>query len=261
MSGVQVPPPLPVSHAQSRPGDGVRAKLWAARSGVPAWRTDLESTASSTRGLQATALRANKAAMESTEPRSAYDVVIVGAGHAGAQAAINLRQGKFTGSIALLGDERAPPYERPPLSKEYLAGEKPFDRILLRPEAFWAERDIAFHAGARVASVDALDHRLRLANDREIGFGKLNLGGGGQPPNAQLSRRAGGQYPRDPPQARCRPDPRAAGRSAAHRHRRRRLYRAGSCCCDAQARQACDSPGGARPGAFARCRTDPLALL
>lgn len=54
-----------------------------------------------------------------------YDVLIVGAGHAGAQAAIALRQAKFEGTIAIVGDEPELPYERPPLSKDYLAGEKP----------------------------------------------------------------------------------------------------------------------------------------
>ena len=71
---------------------------------------------------------------------SRYDVLIVGAGHAGAQAAIALRQSKFEGSIALLGDEPELPYERPPLSKEYLAGVKPFERLLIRNAAFWEER-------------------------------------------------------------------------------------------------------------------------
>ena len=67
---------------------------------------------------------------------SYYDVLIVGAGHAGAQAAISLRQSGFEGSVAMIGDEKDPPYERPPLSKEYLAGEKPFERIQIRPEKF-----------------------------------------------------------------------------------------------------------------------------
>ena len=73
--------------------------------------------------------------------QSHYDVVIVGAGHGGAQAAIALRAAKFAGSIAMVGDEPELPYERPPLSKEYLAGDKPFERILIRPPAFWGERD------------------------------------------------------------------------------------------------------------------------
>jgi len=78
-----------------------------------------------------------------------YDVLIVGAGHGGAQAAIALRQGKFAGSIAVLGDEPELPYERPPLSKEYLAGDKSFDRILIRQPAFWEERQVAMLPGRR----------------------------------------------------------------------------------------------------------------
>ncbi|MCE3519430.1 FAD-dependent oxidoreductase, partial [Escherichia coli] len=58
-----------------------------------------------------------------------YDVVIVGAGHGGAQVAIALRQSGFAGSIALVGAEAELPYERPPLSKEYLSGDKPFERM------------------------------------------------------------------------------------------------------------------------------------
>ena len=55
---------------------------------------------------------------------SYYDVLIVGAGHAGAQAAITLRQLGFEGSVGMIGDEKDPPYERPPLSKEYFAGNR-----------------------------------------------------------------------------------------------------------------------------------------
>ncbi len=110
-----------------------------------------------------------------------YDVIIVGAGHAGAQAAISLRQMQFEGSIALIGDERVPPYERPPLSKEYLAGDKPFERILLRPENFWGERNIDLLTGRRVASVEAMDKRITLTSDNSISFGKLIWAAGGTP--------------------------------------------------------------------------------
>ena len=64
------------------------------------------------------------------------DVVIVGAGHGGAQCAIALRQGGFTGTVAMIGREPEPPYERPPLSKEYFAREKTFDRLYIRPPQF-----------------------------------------------------------------------------------------------------------------------------
>ena len=78
---------------------------------------------------------------------SRYDVLIVGGGHAGAQAAIALRQNKYEGTIAIIGEEPETPYERPPLSKDYLSGEKPFERILIRPAALWAERNIAMLLG------------------------------------------------------------------------------------------------------------------
>ena len=112
---------------------------------------------------------------------SSYDVLIVGAGHAGAQAALLLRQMKFEGSVALLGDERELPYERPPLSKEYMAGEKPFERILIRPENFWTERNVDMLLGNRVAKVDPQAHKVVLSDDSEIGYGKLIWATGGTP--------------------------------------------------------------------------------
>ncbi|RRC08778.1 NAD(P)/FAD-dependent oxidoreductase, partial [Escherichia coli] len=95
--------------------------------------------------------------MTDTNP-TPFDVLIVGAGHGGAQAAIALRQRKFEGTIALLGDEPELPYERPPLSKEYLAGDKPFERLLIRPAAFWVDRDITLLPGRLVVSVNAAAH-------------------------------------------------------------------------------------------------------
>jgi len=110
-----------------------------------------------------------------------YDLLIVGAGHAGAQAAIALRQNKFEGSIAIVGDEPEIPYERPPLSKDYLAGEKPFERILIRPATFWPERDIAMLTGKRVVSVDPQAHRVTTGDGSAIGYGTLIWAAGGSP--------------------------------------------------------------------------------
>ncbi|QHD70889.1 FAD-dependent oxidoreductase (plasmid) [Sphingobium yanoikuyae] len=111
---------------------------------------------------------------------SCYEVLIVGAGHAGAQAGIALRQAGFEGSIAMIGDEKYPPYERPPLSKEYFAGDKSFDRILIRPANFWAERTIDMLLGRRVKSVDPVG-KFVTAGDEEIGYGKLIWCTGGSP--------------------------------------------------------------------------------
>lgn len=110
-----------------------------------------------------------------------YDIVIVGAGHAGAQAAICLRQMGFEGSLALVGDEDFLPYERPPLSKEYLAGDKPFERILLRPAAFWPERDIDLLLGKRVGAVDPVAKLLTLGGGAQLGYGQLIWATGGTP--------------------------------------------------------------------------------
>ena len=68
------------------------------------------------------------------------DVVIVGAGHGGAQVALALRTNGFEGSILMIGRESEPPYERPPLSKEYLARDKEFDRLYIRPPQFWVDK-------------------------------------------------------------------------------------------------------------------------
>ncbi len=110
-----------------------------------------------------------------------YDVLIVGAGHAGAQAAIALRQRKFAGTVALLGDEPDLPYERPPLSKDYLSGDKPFARILIRPPAFWTERDVALLLGRRVETVDPVAKTVTLGDGTAIGYGTLIWATGGAP--------------------------------------------------------------------------------
>lgn len=110
-----------------------------------------------------------------------FNVIIVGTGHGGAQAAIALRQQGFAGSIALVGRDSNPPYERPPLSKEYLARDKPFERILLRPERFWSEKGITLKLGAEVALVDPKSRRIELSDRTALGFGELIWSGGGSP--------------------------------------------------------------------------------
>ena len=102
-----------------------------------------------------------------------YDVLIVGSGHAGAQAAIALRQAGFEGALAIVGDETEPPYERPPLSKDYFSGEKDFERILLRPLAFWAERHVDLLAGRRVVLVDSESRSVQTAAGETLSYGRL----------------------------------------------------------------------------------------
>ena len=110
-----------------------------------------------------------------------FDVVIVGAGHGGAQVAIMLRTQKFEGSIAIVGDEPELPYERPPLSKEYFAGEKEFERIQLRPARYWDEREVTMLLGKRVVSVDPVGHTVTTDGGETVGYGKLVWATGGSP--------------------------------------------------------------------------------
>lgn len=110
-----------------------------------------------------------------------FDVVIVGAGHGGAQTAALLRQNGFGESVAIIGDERELPYERPPLSKEYLSGEKGFERILIRPAGFWRERSVDMLLGRRVAAVDPVGRALTLDDGEAVGYGRLVWAAGGAP--------------------------------------------------------------------------------
>ena len=109
------------------------------------------------------------------------DVVIVGAGHGGAQCAIALRQNGFAGSIAMIGRESEPPYERPPLSKEYFAREKTFDRLYIRPPTFWAEKDIELLLNTEVTGIDPAARQLALSDGANFGYGKLVWAAGGDP--------------------------------------------------------------------------------
>ena len=112
---------------------------------------------------------------------SQADVVIVGTGHGGAQAAIALRQHGHEGSIMMIGRDDAPPYERPPLSKEYLAGDKGFERIMIRPEKFWADKDITLRLGAAVTAIDPVRHTVTLSDGGQVTYRKLIWSGGGDP--------------------------------------------------------------------------------
>ena len=92
-----------------------------------------------------------------TSPRS---VVIVGAGLAGSRCAETLRSEGYDGSLVVLGAEPVAPYERPALSKEFLAGKRDADSLSLRPPSFWAERGIELRLGDAVTQVDTETHSV-----------------------------------------------------------------------------------------------------
>lgn len=112
---------------------------------------------------------------------SGADVVIVGAGHGGAQCAIALRQAGFAGTVTMIGRESEPPYERPPLSKEYFAREKTFDRLYIRPPQFWEEKGVDLMLSTEVTAVDVAAKVLTLSDGSSFSYGKLVWATGGDP--------------------------------------------------------------------------------
>lgn len=110
-----------------------------------------------------------------------YDVLIVGSGHAGAQAAIALRQLHFAGRVAIVGDEPGLPYERPPLSKDLLSGEKVAEQIQIRPASFWPSHQIEMLSGSRVSKVNAVAHAVSAEGRGVIKYGSLIWAAGGAP--------------------------------------------------------------------------------
>ena len=105
-------------------------------------------------------------------------VVVVGGGQAGGQAVDSLRRDGFDGEVFLVTEERQPPYQRPPLSKDYLAGRYGLDRVLLRPESFYAEHSIELVTGAKAASIDPGAHRIELADGGALAYDRLLLATG-----------------------------------------------------------------------------------
>ena len=99
--------------------------------------------------------------------------VIVGASLAGATAAATLRAEGFDGAVTLIGAESEPPYERPPLSKEYLRGEQPLADAYVRPSEWYAEQAIDLRLGTRAVQIDAHGRRVVLAGGEGIGFDRL----------------------------------------------------------------------------------------
>ena len=108
-------------------------------------------------------------------------MVIVGAGQAGGRAALTLRDLGYDGRIVLLGAGSSPPYERPPLSKAYLTGERAADDFTFAKPAALEASGIEFHAGCTVETIDRAGKTVRLAGDERVGYAKLLLATGRAP--------------------------------------------------------------------------------
>ncbi|MDH5501675.1 MAG: FAD-dependent oxidoreductase, partial [Gammaproteobacteria bacterium] len=105
-------------------------------------------------------------------------VLIAGAGHAAGQAAATLRQKKFGGEVILLGEEPYFPYQRPPLSKKFLAGELPAERLYFKPESFYSDSEIEVRLNTKVEQINRGDRSLTLAGGEILSYGRLILATG-----------------------------------------------------------------------------------
>ncbi len=119
-------------------------------------------------------------------------IVIVGAGQAAVQTVDTLRRKGFGGELAMVGDEEHLPYQRPPLSKKYLAGTLGRERLLIRPAQFFADHQVGTHLGRRVAEIAPVQGHLRLDDATVLPFDALVLATGSRPrrllaPGAELA--------------------------------------------------------------------------
>jgi 3-phenylpropionate/trans-cinnamate dioxygenase ferredoxin reductase component len=113
-------------------------------------------------------------------------IVLVGAGQAAAQAVDTLRRRGFAGKLTLIGEEPWPPYQRPPLSKKYLAGALERERLLIRPAAFYADHSVDTHFGRRVTDIAPRERHVRLDDGTVVPFDALLLATGSRPRRLQV---------------------------------------------------------------------------
>ena len=103
----------------------------------------------------------------------AEQIVIIGAGQAGVQAVASLRAEGYQGAITMVGDEPFPPYQRPPLSKAYLAGDFVRERLFLRPDSFYAESDCVVRLSTRATKIDRAAKTVHLADGSRIPYSQI----------------------------------------------------------------------------------------
>ena len=102
-------------------------------------------------------------------------IVIVGAGHAAGQLIASLRQLKFTGNITLIGEEPYLPYQRPPLSKKYLSGDLPVERLLFKPPGFYDDDNLEIRLNTRVVAIDRNSQTVATSSGETIPYDALVL--------------------------------------------------------------------------------------
>jgi 3-phenylpropionate/trans-cinnamate dioxygenase ferredoxin reductase subunit len=107
--------------------------------------------------------------------------VIVGAGQAAAQAVDSLRREGYAGRLVVIGEEPLPPYQRPPLSKKYLAGELPIERLAIKPESWYTQAGVDLRLGLRAAALDTRARELALSDGTQLRYDQLLLATGSSP--------------------------------------------------------------------------------
>jgi len=117
-------------------------------------------------------------------------MVIVGCGQAGGQAAASLRQEKYEGPITMVGAEPYIPYQRPPLSKQYLSGEQEKEKLSLRQESFYSDKEIELILGSEALSIDSASKEVHLSNSNSLSYDKLLIATGGRPRKLEIEGHA-----------------------------------------------------------------------
>src|SRR5258708_15157401 len=107
--------------------------------------------------------------------------VIVGASLAGARAARTLRDEGFEGPVILIGEEDETPYERPPLSKDYLMGKHGREKLYVQPRDWYAEHEVDLRLGTTVTGLDPVAHEVVLAGGERVAYSQVLLTTGSSP--------------------------------------------------------------------------------
>ncbi len=107
-----------------------------------------------------------------------HSIIIVGGSHAAAQTSVSLRQGGWDGSITVIGEEPVLPYHRPPLSKDFLSGQKDIDEILIRPAESYTSASITMRLGERVGAIDRKSKIILTDGGHELSYDKLVIATG-----------------------------------------------------------------------------------
>ena len=172
-----------------RTGEALRAPAFDP---IPCWRVERVGDKAFVRErIVGPGRRHGSPAAES--PGTPASVVIVGGGAAGLAAADMLRREGYEGAVTMISADDSPPYDRPNLSKDFLAGTAPDDWIPLRTAEFYAERRIELMLNSRVSAVDVRKNRVQLEDGRQIPFGALLIATGAEPVRLEIPGAAGAQ--------------------------------------------------------------------